>query len=332
MIIGDERWDAVRQLPFKWTDALVAKLRGLDFPVLDGPTLTIYSDYSGSSRGSRFETICILVIDSARAGLWDAMRSEARRAFLSDGRRMSFKGLNDNQKRRALPAFLAAANQLQGVCCVIAIDKRVGWMCAPDDASSVMKSRGILSSSWRPKSFEQMMRVVSFVSLFTGMFSQPYQNIYWISDEDELFANPSKTVDTKALLERMSSVCVRHPLGELGLGTTTIDEDDRFDEDCAAIPDLVAGATAEVLTGLIREGDALPDVQPLLPTTTSRKGGNVIDWFFGPTAPLRKFGILFGRKGPGHYQVGTWKVEDSLIEHPPSLWIRSPSESRFAGS
>ena len=124
--MGDERWDAVRQLPFKWTDALVAKLRGLDFPVLDGPTLTIYSDYSGSSRGSRFETICILLIDSARAGLWDAMRSEARQAFLSDGRRMSFKGLNDNQKRRALPAFLAAANQLQGVCCVIAIDKHVG--------------------------------------------------------------------------------------------------------------------------------------------------------------------------------------------------------------
>ena len=129
-----------------------------------------------------------------------------------------------------------------------AVDKRVGRMRAPPEAEKEMKSRGILSSSWRPKSLEQMMRVVSLLSLFLGILSQPHQNFYWISDEDKLFANTSRTLDTKALLERFSSVCVRHPLGELGMGTTSIDEEDRFDEDCAAIPDLVAGATAEVLT------------------------------------------------------------------------------------
>jgi len=90
MIIGDERWDAVRQLPFRWTEALIGKLRPLDFPLLDGPTLIVYSDYSGDTRGSRFETISLLVIDSARAALWDAMRSEARLLFLMDGRRMGF--------------------------------------------------------------------------------------------------------------------------------------------------------------------------------------------------------------------------------------------------
>jgi len=177
MIIRDDRWDAVRQLPFRWTEALIGKLRPLHFPVLDGPTLIVYSDYSGDTRGSRFETISLLVIDSARAGLWDAMRSEARRLFLMDGRRMGFKGLNDSQKRGALPAFLAA-NQLSGVCCVIAVDKRVGRMCTPTDADKEMKSRGILSSSWRPKSLEQMMRVVSLLSLFLGILSKPHQNLY----------------------------------------------------------------------------------------------------------------------------------------------------------
>jgi hypothetical protein len=175
-----------------------------------------------------------------------------------------------------------------------------------------------------------MMRVVSFVSLIMGILSRPHQNIYWISDEDELFANNSRALDTKGVLEFFSSVCVRHPLGELGLGTTSIDEDDRFDEDCAAIPDLVAGATAELLTNLVGAGAALSHLQ-LLPTTTmSRKSEMVINWFFGPTASLRKLGILFSRKGPGRYQVGTWMISDSLIESPPGLWVPPSSVSSIA--
>lgn len=142
-----------------------------------------------------------------------------------------------------------------------------------------------------------------------------------------MFANTSRTLDTKALLERFSSVCVRHPLGELGMGTTSIDEEDRFDEDCAAIPDLVAGATAEVLTNLVREGDGLSDLKLLPATTMSRKTEIVTDWFFGPTASLRKFGILFSRKGTGHYRVGTWMIADSMIESPPGLWISSAPAS-----
>ena len=107
------------------------------------------------------------------------------------------------------------------------------------------------------------------------------------------------------------------------MGTTSIDEEDRFDEDCAAIPDLIAGATAEVLTNLVREGDALSDLKLLPATTMSRKTEIVTDWFFGPTASLRKFGIL-SRKGTGHYRVGTWMITDSMIESPPGLWIPSP--------
>jgi hypothetical protein len=323
MIIGDERWDAVGQLPFKWTETLIDKLRRLDFPLLDGPTLNIYSDYSGSTRASRFETISLLVVDLAGAGLWDAMRSEVRRAFMNDGRRMGFKGLNDGNKRRALPGFLTAADQIPGVCCVIAIDKRIVRMCAPPDTDRRMNTMGILSSSWRPKPLEQMMRIVSLVSLFIGILSQPHQNVYWISDEDELFANPSKTVDTKRLLERFSSVCVRHPVGELGLGTTSIDEADRFDEDCAAIPDLIAGAAAEVLTNLTEGSDTMPNLQGISLPAMSRKSRAVIDWFFGAKASLTKCGILFTRKGPAHYQVGTWKIEEALIEEPPMLWVPS---------
>jgi len=107
-----------------------------------------------------------------------------------------------------------------------------------------------------------------------AILTQPEQNVYWISDEDELFANPIKANDTKRMLQCFTSAYISYSLGELGVGTTRIDEDDRFDEDCAAIPDLVAGSTAELLTSLIREHGTLPDVPAEVPSgNLSKKRG-----------------------------------------------------------
>jgi len=82
--------------------------------VLDGPTLMIYSDYSGNSRDSRFETISLLFVDLRAASVWDSLRTSVRQQFLPDGRRMGFKGLNDSYKRRGLSWFLRAADHLHG--------------------------------------------------------------------------------------------------------------------------------------------------------------------------------------------------------------------------
>ena len=243
-----------------------------------------------------------------------------RERFLPNSRRMGFKGLNDAHKRNALPWFLEAADHLKGFCCVIAVEKRVGKMCIREDMIPTMTSRGILQSQWGKRSLEQMLRVVNFLSIFMAILTYPGQNVYWISDEDEIFANPVKTLDTKRLLESFTTAYIAHPLGEVGLGTTTIDEEDRFDEDCASIPDLVAGSTAELLTKLIQENGTLPDVPARLPSL-SRKSEIVADWFFSSRHSLAKYGILCSFKGPEHYRIGTWTVDDSLIERPPGIWL-----------
>ena len=320
MLPVDNRWKFADNIPYSWMKVLVDKLRPLAYPALAGPTLMVYSDYSGSTRDSRFETISFLFVDLAAARMWDGMRREVRARFLPDYRRMGFKGLNDSHKRNALPWFLRAADHLHGFCCVIAVEKRVGKMCIREEMIPAITSGGILQSQWGGKSLERMLRVVNFLGILMAILTHPGQSIFWISDEDEMFANPVKALDTKRMLECFTTAYIRHPLGEVGLGTTTIDEEDRFDEDCAAIPDLVAGSTAELVTSLVQEHGTLPDV-PVQLQSLSRKSEIVTDWFFSSRSSLAKCGILCSFKGQGHYQIGTWTLDDSLIERPPGIWM-----------
>ena len=245
-----DRWEFVDRLPYRWLVTLAEKLRPLDLPILDGPTLGIYSDYGGNARVSKFNTISLLFIDMERIHEWNVLREAVRREYLPDRRRMEFKGLNDVYRRRALPWFLRAADQIPGCCIAIGIDKRIVGVLIKRDMVPEMHRRALLEATWKFKSLETMMRVVQFVAIFMAVFSNPGQNVYWISDEDELFAG-AKLMDTKRMIEKFTSAYIQHPLGELGLGTTKIDEADRFDEDCASVADLVAGATAEVLSRIL---------------------------------------------------------------------------------
>src|SRR5579872_127462 len=101
-----DRWEFVDRLPYRWLVTLAEKLRPLDLPILDGPTLAIYSDYGGNARDSKFNTISLLFIDMERIYEWNVLREAVRREYLPDRRRMEFKGLNDGYRRRALPWFL----------------------------------------------------------------------------------------------------------------------------------------------------------------------------------------------------------------------------------
>jgi len=107
------------------------------------------------------------------------------------------------------------------------------------------------------------------------------KNIYWISDEDAVLANRRRQTDVAMLLSQCSSHYVKHPLGQLGIGTTKLDELDRRDEDCAAVPDLVAGALAEVMTsisrhcgGCIPSSIAVPHDEPILTRRILSRAGS----------------------------------------------------------
>ncbi len=106
----------------------------------------------------------VLVMDADNSSAWHANRLRVRDQFLKDGRRMSYKNLNDGQRRAALVPFLKAADRIHGLCVLMAFDKRLGGLCASDDLYARAKTDGIIQGRWKQRAFEQMMRTVQLVS------------------------------------------------------------------------------------------------------------------------------------------------------------------------
>ena len=120
-----------------------------------------------------------------------------------------------------------------------------------------------------------------------------------------MFANLKKAQDLKQMLSRFTSYYVKHPLGELGIGTTSLDEGDRFEEDLAAIPDLAAGAVSELLTKLCASygGIIHPSIVIPFSGTFSPKTELLISWLGDRSQRLKKVVILFEKQGNGSFSV-----------------------------
>ena len=113
---------------------------------------------------------------------------------------MSYKNLNDGQRRAALVPFLEAADSLRGLCVLMAFDKRLGDLCTTNGLFERMKNDGIIKGRWKPRAFEHMMRTVQLVCTLLAAVSVKNQNIYWISDMDECFATEERKLDTAKMM------------------------------------------------------------------------------------------------------------------------------------
>ena len=305
---SDSRWSFVDRIPFPWLQKLYAEIPRNRVPILGGPTLLVGTDTSGTQRGSQYSVVGILLMDMENSAAWHATRVQIRRQFLTDGRRMSYKNLNDGQRRTALIPFLEAADRIRGLCVLMAFDRRLGDLCATAQLYERSKSDLIFQGRWKQKSFEQMMRTVQLVSTLLAAVAVENQNIYWISDLDECFATQERKIDTARMMSAFTSEYVKHPLGELGVGTTELDEGDRLEEDVTAIPDLAAGAVCDLLNRMHQHLGTFPLVPALVPTLRG-KTDLISSWFFSEGSSLTKLAWV-ARSVPGKgMQVGHFRTE-----------------------
>ena len=277
----------------------------LSIPPLNGPVIYVASDYGGSHDASLYETISIMYLDMEASSEWEALRRTARKQHLGDGRRMSFKTLNDRQRQQALVPFLDAANRISGIALTMAIRKTIKNFCSDKDFYLYSKRNLDLDRRLKYSEFEKMLRVVQLVSIMVGGLSKPHQHLYWISDEDALFANETRSHAVKAVLDRWSSHYVNHPMGQVGVGTTAIDEGDRLDEDLNAIPDLMSGAVAEMVTAVANELDGRIPTQVAVPLriSVSPKADVIYDWICDNQYPLQRIVMVVEKHNINGFSV-----------------------------
>ena len=88
-------------------------------------TLMVLSDYGGQHKGSKFETYSFLQFDLEANQIWVEKQKEFRKSFMTDGRRMSFKTMNDNLRRRSLIPFLSMADSINGWLVTFSVSKQL---------------------------------------------------------------------------------------------------------------------------------------------------------------------------------------------------------------
>ncbi len=176
---------------------------------------------------------------------WNLRRSRARGTVLGHWRRMSYTNLGDARRRNALSQFLTAAESLNGVIASFVVSKDIGSLFLRMGAAEGQLAA--IVARWKSAIHERLERVFVFASFLLSGLSAPGQNVWWFSDEDEIFPNEDRLRDAVNLFANYSSHFLGHQLGHLRIGTAASDSGDLWLEDLLSIPDLVAGSFTEMV-------------------------------------------------------------------------------------
>ena len=255
-----------------------------------GRTLVMISDFGGQHRGQAYETYAFLIFDLENNMRW--LSGQRLLRFRTLGRRrMSFKNMNDSERRRALIPFLRLASDIDGWLILFAVPRQVNSLFQESvDASSTDRA---LLSRWKPRVQEKLLRILHFSSFILSGLSAPKQDVLWVIDEDDVAANVEQFTRLTELLGQISSTCLMHDMGHLRCGTTRLDDGTIALEDLAAIPDLAAGAFSEIGTQMVAQGSHLArGIATPLPKNLSWKSRVLATWLASNHGQLRRLTYL----------------------------------------
>lgn len=256
-------------------------------------TLFLFADYS-RVRGC-FKTYSFLVIGSSGVDSFGAARKALREDLGLGNRRMSFKGLNDKVKLRALPAFLSLAGALQGFILTFAVSSSIPYMFA-EQFVEVWPELG----TFKKPVLEDMLRIAHFGAQAVLIGFSSRQNIFWFSDEDNIVANETHQHQFGKLSELIiRQVLPNEEIGKIAFGLSGIDDGSLQLEDFIAIPDLVAGAICETLDALSERGLQITSKITFKSPQVSKKTDQICGWIGQTRIPLKQFGVTFDRTGRG---------------------------------
>ena len=291
-------WNQPANQLHPWMRSVSEYLAYLDIAPFEGRTIYALSDYVVGDKNSQYDVIGILIVDEASCAKWNQQRLIIRQQFLPDGRRMAYKSLNDRLRMQALDPFLSAADQMNGVCISIAINRLIPNQVVDLETFNAQR-RGEFNNqwhkNWKLRPFQHSLQVALLTAYFVAGLASEGQRLMWVSDQDEAFANLNFHIDTGNFFTRCLGTFGIHPkfFSSIAISTSEIDCDGRYFEDLLAIPDIAAGLTAKYLTSICKEldGDRLPLSTCSLSLQLKPKVDRTIKWFTTHAGMLQKIGL-----------------------------------------
>lgn len=285
---------------------------GLLTSVRLGPTVILTCDFSGQHKDAEFECYSFLIADLAYLWFWDELRKGVRDEYLPNNRRMSFKGLNDNHRQRALVPFLQAAGWIPGLLLSILIDKSIHSLF---NADKDLRSQD--SKHWKRSPFEKLQVVAHIGALLLAGMSAPKQDVIWLSDEDEIAPNDQRLREVCDLVAHHCNHYLPHQLGHFRFGTARSDNGDRMIEDLIAIPDLAAGALCELAPLICEQHTVLNGPVAFHGATAQAKSACIMDWLTYRPHTLKKLLVRIFRDINGNVRLSCvywWQPSDKSVD------------------
>jgi hypothetical protein len=217
------------------------------------PAIFVASDYSGQHQTAHYEAYSFVMTNRQWWGSWEHARLKVRSKFLLM-RRFSFKALDDAKRWEALPAFLDAAAQMQGVSVTILVNKRFRTLFSTSGRLNLKRKELARIAQYKEHTAEKFVRITHFLGLLIAGFSHPHQEVLWFTDQDDIAANDKRLQELATSMAEICSQIVPHPLREIRCGTTAADNGALQIEDLAALADFSAGALVEIMDDLESRG------------------------------------------------------------------------------
>jgi hypothetical protein len=280
-------WDVLSQSPRPFTHLLGSFLSTYDgtrphaFPNLENcDELLMASDYSGEHKAADF---CVysffLTTRTSILAMWHEHRLAWRREFLTENRTIAFKKLSDRQLQRALPTFLASAASVNGLVVSFAVEKSL-------DSST-------FDLAWSPpydvktNVAAKVAKIASLGSYLAVALGDRRQTLSWITDDDAIVVDDKTTFFTTQTIAALLHEFGDYKPRNVRFGVASKFNDGLLAEDLCAIPDLAAGAIAELLT---RHNGALPRTEPIVTmpaSPLSTKSQLITAWLALPMPRLK---------------------------------------------
>jgi hypothetical protein len=286
-------------------------------PVSSGE-LYIASDYSGQHKGATHEAYSFLVTTDKAVADWDFFRREFRERWLPDGRRISFKKLNEPVRWRSLIPFLKAAATIRGNLVTVLVDSRVGnFMGGTDEERRAVFSDCFLPTT-RSGTIEKVLRIASLLAMVTAGFRREDQPSLWISDHDETL----ETFERRESLGRLASYLTfgltrwLKPADML-FGTTESKDVPDWAEDLTAIPDVAAGTYCSLSSELPQFQGTEHWIRVLPGATQRDRRARVVgDWLSTMSGPLRHVLLRLDVGDNGEVRSSAQAFAGALIGRP----------------
>lgn len=239
---------------------------------VDTGTQLIVSDYSGQHRDATHEVYSFLVSTFPDIEGWLPRREEFRKKWLPDGRRLSFKQLREPMRRHAYPHFLELVGTLPANLLTIMIDNRVGSFFLGGPSALIEALDDCFTPDTPHGNVEKVFRLAVCVALIQAGLRKEEQQSVWISDHDETLDNHDRRERFARLATYLTFDLTRWThAANLAFTTTEGKNLPSWTEDVAAIPDVAAGACAQL-------SSVLPLFMGDKNWTVPISSGPMIDW------------------------------------------------------